>query len=230
MRVRGLELEGRWSTAEVTELQRFLSPLPARWLEENPNLRAIVRRPVLEDAPPSAPGHSKYEPAGGAIVVYDKGVYDGDRIDPEQFRRSVFHELAHTIVRTNPRLLAAWTASTDGAGFVDEYAKTSPEEDFADTFSEYLIDSAATRKAVPPKAEFLRCMIEQSNQPQEKSAMPMNFMHGFQDELVKVASPGVGRLARMMRFGKPAAAAAPSAGRGIAKMLALGGGAAVGGR
>lgn len=229
MRVRGLELEGRWTPAEVAELQRFLAPLPARWLEENPNLRTLVRRPVLEDAPPSAPGHSKYEPAEGAIVVYDKGVYDGDRIDPEQFRRSVFHELAHTIVRTNPRLLAAWTASTAGAGFVDEYAKTSPEEDFADTFSEYLIDHVATRKAVPPKAAFVRCMLEQSSQPQEKKAMPMNFMRGFQDELVKVASPGAGRLARMMRFGRPAAQTAPSAGRGVAKMLGLGAAAGVGG-
>lgn len=185
----------------------------------------LVREPVLRNAPANAPGHSKYIPVLSAIVVYDKGVYDGQRIDPEQFRRSIFHELAHTIVRQSPRLLSAWTATTSGAGFVDDYAKTSPEEDFADTFSEYLISRDATRKAVPPKAEFIRCMLEQSSEQQEKVAM--NFMRGFTDELVKTAGTGAGRLARMMRFGRKAEHVGGS-GIGAGKALALGGGAALG--
>jgi hypothetical protein len=228
VKLRGIDLVGNWRPAELAELTRFLAPLPAAWLEQNPQLRILAREPVLRGAPPSAPGHSKYEPSVGAIVVYDKGVYDGERIDPKQFRRSVFHELAHTLVRQTPRLLAAWTASTMGAGFVDDYARSHPEEDFADTFSEFLIDPRATHDAVPPKAEFIRCMLDESGKPQEKVAM--NFMRGFKDELIKTAKPGAGRLASLMRFGRKAAphAGGGSSRMGLAKGLALGGGAAIG--
>lgn len=217
MRVRGVELAGNWTPEETAEAEKILTPLPAEWLEANPHFRILVRQPVLRDAPPSAPGHSKYEPSVGAIVVYDKGVYDGERIDPEQFRRSVFHELAHTIVRKDPRLLAAWTASTSGDGFVDEYARSHPEEDLADTFSEYLLHRDDTAKAVPSKAEFIRCMLE----GQEKTAM--NFMRGFSDELTKCAAGGMGRMARAMRFGKKTAPGAGHAGLGLGKALALAG-------
>ncbi|MBP9824080.1 MAG: hypothetical protein KBF21_07650 [Thermoanaerobaculia bacterium] len=227
MKLRGLELVGSWPAAELAELEKIVADLPPAWVEGNPNFRFLVRRPVLENAPASAPGHSKYEPALGAIVVFDKGVYDDDRIDPEQFRRSIFHELAHSLVRSDAQLLVAWTAARGNGGFVDEYAKTSPEEDFADTFSEYLIDPVATRKAVPPKAEFIRGMLERSSAQQEKVAM--NFMRGFANEIVKTAAPGAGRLAKMMRFGRQAKPDLKPASRGIGKMLALGGGAAVGG-
>lgn len=229
MKFRGIEIVGEWTGPELVELRRFLAPLPPAWLEHNPEFRTLARQSVLKDAPPNAPGHSKYEPSVGAIVVYDKGVYDGERIDPKQFRRSVFHELAHTLVRQNPRLLAAWTATTIGDGYVDEYARSHPEEDFADTFSEFLINSSATRDAVPSKAEFIRCMLEESSSSQEKVAM--NFMRGFSDELVKTARPSAGRLAGLLRLGRKAHPPQGSSGNGLrlAKGLALGGGAALGG-
>jgi hypothetical protein len=226
VKLRGLDLIGNWSRPEIVELQRILAPLPSAWLERNPEVRILARQPALKNAPSSAPGHSKYEPSVGAIVVYDKGVYDGDRIDPKQFRRSVFHELAHTLVRQNPRLLASWAAATKGDGFVDDYARTHVEEDFADTFSEFLIDNVATRDAVPSKAEFIRCMLEESGKPQEKVAM--NFMRGFKDELVKTAAPGAGRMAGMLRFGRKTGQGGGGGGLGLAKGLALGGGAAIG--
>lgn len=158
MNVRGLELDGGWTAEEVRELHRILAPLPESFVEDNQNLQTIIRRPVLQDAPPNAPGHSKYEPDQAAIVVFDKGVYHDGQIDPEQFRRSVYHELAHSILKGRPELLEEWKVRTRGDGFVDDYAKTSPEEDFCDTFSEYFIDRR-TRNAVPRKAEFMRDMI-----------------------------------------------------------------------
>ena len=162
MNIRGIELEGNWSGNETRELEKILAPLPKHFVEENPNFKTIIRRPVLLDAPPEAPGHSKYEPAQGAIVVFDKGVYHGERIDPEQFRRSVYHELAHSLLHDRPHILTEWEAATRGDGFVDDYAKSSPSEDFADTFSECFIHDGKTSKAVPVKAAFIRRMITQS--------------------------------------------------------------------
>jgi len=156
MLLRGIELAGKWTADELKELEQILRPLPRAWVELNLHFKRLERRPVLEDAPPGAPGHSKYEPETATIVVFDKGVYYGRQIDPEQFRRSVYHELAHAIVRGTPDLLARWTKATSGDGFVDEYAKTSPEEDFCDTFSETIIHGDRTAKAVPHKAAFVR--------------------------------------------------------------------------
>lgn len=163
MEIRGVELRGEWTAREVTEATKILAVPPRAFIEANSGFKVLERQPVLLDAPPTAPGHSKYDPNSSSIVVYDKGVYDGDRIDPEQFRRSIYHELAHAIVRDNPAVLAEWTASTRNDGFIDDYAKTSPEEDLADTFSEFLIDAKRATRAVPIKAAFVRRMLTRAS-------------------------------------------------------------------
>lgn len=159
MQVRDIELRGSWREPELFEIKKILAPLPRSFLEGNPWIQVIERQPVLLDGPPSAPGHSKYDPRTATIVVFDKGVYDGNRLNTEQFRRSVYHELAHAIIRQNPSLLEQWTRETRRDGFVDEYAKTSPEEDFADSFSEFFIFPGATKNAVPIKSAFLRRLM-----------------------------------------------------------------------
>lgn len=229
MQIRGIDLVGDWSEPEVRELAKILAPLPESIVEDNPNFRSIHRRPVLTDAPPSAPGHSKYEPLRGSIVVFDKGVYHGSRIDPEQFRRSVYHELAHAIVRCFPSILRDWGNSTQGDGFVDDYARTSPEEDFADTFSEFLIHQKRTFEAVPRKAAFVSVLLSHLRSfKQEKVAM--HFLRGFTDELTKTAAPGIGRLSRVMRMARRGEHAAASGARGMSlgKGLAIAGGSAAG--
>jgi len=198
MRVRGIRLLGKWGADEERLLARMLAPLPSHWLEGNESLESITRRPVLINAPPGAPGHSKYDPAARTIVVYDKGVYHHGRIDPEQFRRSVLHELGHSILENDASILDRWSDETAGDGFVDEYAKTSPAEDFCDTFSEFFIFHKKTKQAVPRKWRFLHDLMQQAR-PQEKVAM--NFISAFNDELTKVAaSPkawgGIANLAR----------------------------------
>jgi len=218
MNVRGLDLLGRWKPAEVSQLRKILAPMPEAWIEDNANLKSIIRRSVLTDAPPSAPGHSKYEPVIAAIVVFDKGVYHGGEIDPEQFKRSVYHELAHTIIRSKPGLLKGWSAKTRGDGFVDEYAKTNPEEDFCDTFSEFFIHHKKTHDVVPKKANFIKVLLDGSGR--EKVAM--HFLNGFADEMTKMAGGTMSALAKAM--GRRGASAA-SAGRksSIAKGVALAG-------
>ena len=221
MDVRGIELQGNWREPEVRELHSVLAPLPRDWIENNPSFRRLVRQAVLTNAPPEAPGHSKYEPELGAIVVFDKGVYHGGKLDPEQFRRSIYHELAHSIIRRNPELLKAWITCTRGDGFVDDYAKTSPDEDFADTLSEFFIHNGATGKVVPKKAAFLQSLL---NQAEEKVAMSM--LHAFADELTKVANKGetMKKLLEMTkRFGASTAGKATMGAAGGAGLGMLGG-------
>lgn len=184
MKIRGIELRGGWKPEEIKEVIRVLGVLPASVVEDNPSFTGIIRRSVLNDGPPEAPGHSKYEPSHGAIVVYDKGVYHGDELDPEQFRRSIYHELAHSILRSNPGLVKEWQSATSGDGYVDDYAKTSPDEDFCDSFSEFLIDRPRVVKELPKKSGFLARLLESDHQ--EKMAMYM--ISGFADELTKVAA------------------------------------------
>ena len=177
-----------WSPEELRELEQILAPLPPAFLENNDFLHVLERRDVLRDAPPDAPGHSMYEPGRGAIVVFDKGVYDGRRtIDRKQFRRSIYHELAHALLRKDPGLLEAWKNHCRGDGFVDSYAQKGEDEDFSDTFSEYLIDPAATTRAVPTKAQFLKQYLARAR-TQEKRAMAAS-IEAFADELCKLGAP-----------------------------------------
>lgn len=218
MKFREIELSGNWKPAELREVRKIFAPLPRAWVENNPNFLVLARGSVLRNAPPDAPGHSKYEPQLGAIVVYDKGVYHDGKLDSEQLHRSVYHELAHAILRSQPRLLKEWVASTNGDGFVDEYAKTSPEEDFADTFSEFFIHHGAAKKAVPRKAEFLRALLAKT-----EDKVAMDFMNAFADELTKTAGAEGGLkkiLQAASRFGK--------SGLGKGTMGAVGGGTAAG--
>jgi len=224
VRIRALQLDGKWRPEEVRELVKILSPLPQAWVEKNPHLRSINRRSVLTNAPPEAPGHSKYEPDDGTIVVFDKGVYHGGEIDPEQFRRSVYHELAHSILRGSPALLKRWATSTRDDGYVDEYAKTSPEEDFCDTFSEFFIHNGETTKRVPAKARFIHGLLERVS----KEKVAMSFLEGFSNEIFKTARPGLGNLAAMI--GRGAKAGASGTGRmTMGKGLLMAGGAGAGG-
>lgn len=216
---REIEIRGNWKPVELKTLKEIFTPLPRAWVENNPSFRAIQRDAILRNAPPEAPGHSKYEPRLGLIVVYDKGVYHGGKLDREQFCRSVYHELAHSIIRSNPELLKSWTNETSKDGFVDEYAKTSPEEDFADTFSEYFIHNRAARKAVPIKTNFLQKLL---NRSEEKIAM--DFMNAFTDELQKTAGLADGGLAKILSLAGRTGKSKP----GLA-IMGLGAGGAIGG-
>lgn len=190
MQVRGVPVSGKWTKLELVALHRALEPLPDAWLSGNDRLSSFVREDVLRDAPASAPGHSKYDQNTRQIVIYDKGA-----ADLVQFRRSVYHELAHSILHSHPGLLRSFSGATASDGFVDEYAKTSPEEDFADTFSEVLLYPGRASKAVPLKTAFIHRMIDQAR-GEVKEAMT-RFVAAFDDEIEKTAAPGPGLLSRL---------------------------------
>ena len=149
-----------------------------------------------------------YDPESGSIVVFDKGVYDGDQINAEQFRRSVYHELAHSLLQADDGLLQRWHGATNDDGFVDEYATKSPDEDFADTFSEYFLHRQQLARIAPSKVQF---MSELLTEPQEKMAMA--FLDGFVDELVKTGAARV-PLSLLSRLGHMMPGAAKTVGIG----------------
>lgn len=210
MEFRGLRIAGRWTPQEFEQLRSTLAPIPAAWLEKNPNVQAIIRQDVLRNAPPQAPGHSQYDKRQRAIVVFDKGVYHaGSRgIDKEQFRRSILHELAHAILIQRPNWLREWADKTRHDGFVDEYARTSPAEDFADTFSEFFIHPKQTQTRAPEKYSFIGDRLAQEQgkrmnpaETYDKQASDAAVDNGFADELLKTGGPAsmlseIGRMPR----------------------------------
>lgn len=193
MNVRGVQLDGAWKPEEKHALEVALRPIPDAWLEHNEYLRVFVRSGTLQNAPANAPGHSMYDHGARSIVLFDKGVYHDGKIDPEQFRRSVYHELAHSLLRQNPALLERWRSATAGDRFVDQYAKSGPDEDFCDTFSEALLKPNATGDLAPRKAHFIAELLADAAGGKEKTAM---FFDGFADELLKTAMPQLGPLAK----------------------------------
>lgn len=158
-------LKGDWTDEEKRVADHTLMKLPKQLTTENPNLKDIERKKKLESKPAGAPGDSQYK--GGRVVVYDKGVYNGGRLDKDNLRRSILHELAHSVDDEVPGVFAQWCAlsgwrkSGDGwthsraAKFVDDYAATSPYEDWADTFSEYHLHPEIVRKRYPEKFRFI---------------------------------------------------------------------------
>lgn len=158
-------LKGDWTPEERRIADHTLMKLPPQLTKDNPNLKDIERKKKLENKPAGAPGDSEYK--GGRIVVFDKGVYDGGRLDKDNLRRSILHELAHTVDDEVPHVFAQWCALSGWrkhngewrhgphATFVDDYAKTSPYEDWADTFMEYVIHPEIVRKKFEGKFRFI---------------------------------------------------------------------------
>jgi hypothetical protein len=191
MNVRGIQLQGHWTPDELAAVRRTLDPIPAPWLEKNPSVLSIIRQDALQGAPASAPGHSKYDQSRRAIVVFDKGVYHAGsrRIDEEQFKRSVLHELAHTLLLRFPEWIKRWGSETKNDGFVDEYAKTNPDEDFADTFSEFFIQPNETKRKAPKKYAFISDRLTQA----QRDKVAMVNLNSFSDEVFE----------KVARFGLP---------------------------
>lgn len=166
-----VEFEGKWTSGERDGVEERLHKLPAQLVD---GVKGIERRKVLKPKPPGAPGDSKYIPTSSRIVLYDKGVYDGGRkIKEDQLSRSVFHELAHSLEKKVPMLFENWKAISgwtqkDGkwkatrpqSGFVDDYAKTSPYEDWAETFQEYFVQPAQVRQRFPEKFRFVEKLMD----------------------------------------------------------------------
>lgn len=158
-------LKGDWTEEERRVADHTLMKLPKQLTVENPNLKDVERKKALQPKPAGAPGDSEYK--DGRVVVFDKGVYNGGRLDKDNLQRSILHELAHSVDDEVPGVFAHWCALSGWrkvgetwkhgkrATFVDDYAGTSPFEDWADTFSEYHLHPEIVRKRFPDKFRFI---------------------------------------------------------------------------
>lgn len=160
-------LRGEWSDDEERVADQTLLKLPKQLTVDNPNLKSIDRSTARQGG---GPGDSQFK--DGRVVVFDKGVYDsGGKLDPDNLKRSILHELAHSVDDEVPRVFAQWRALSgwrerdgkwshdEGAKFVDDYASTSPYEDWADTFSEFYLHPEIVRKRYPEKFRFIERFV-----------------------------------------------------------------------
>jgi hypothetical protein len=109
------------------------------------------------------------------------------------------------------RWIDDWVKETSGDGFVDDYARTSPTEDFADTFSEFFLNPDRAQGVAAKKVAFIRDRLADMRR-EEKTAMAN--LYSFDDELFKIGAP-MGFLSRLSKMP-----------RGL--KIGLGGGAAAG--
>jgi hypothetical protein len=157
-------LSGKWTAREILELHRVLRQLPNALVKNNSNLLSIWREDRIANAPSWAPGHSMYNPNRpkfgkyrGALVIFDKGVYDNSgKFDRVQFEKSILHDLAHSfgIARFDPVF--------GKPPFITEYAKREPKEDFAESFAEYFLHPSLLKERTPEKSEVIKMFLARS--------------------------------------------------------------------
>jgi len=155
--------DASWAPAELKKLDRTLSKLPDSLVKFNPKLKAFVRA-HKQASPPGAPGDAKR--TGSKITIYDQGA-KGDML-PE----SVIHEIAHTVEHSNPVFWRRWLAASGwersggkwghskNPGFVYEYSKTDPREDFATALTSAILRPLTLKKISPIKSEMMAGFLE----------------------------------------------------------------------
>jgi Mlc titration factor MtfA (ptsG expression regulator) len=101
------------------------------------------------------------------LVLYDKGMYSGPgELDFGLMSKAVIHELSHSLDDELPGVFSKWLQATGwfkengqwlskSHEFVNEYAASHPKEDFAESFSSYVLEPERLMKASPARYEFM---------------------------------------------------------------------------
>ena len=170
-RIRLEERDAAWDEAEIKALDHVLAMLPRAFVSANPNIKAIVRQREYSGDHESAPGHGMYRAnvAGKKdyLVLYDKGMYSSPgELDFGLMTRTVIHEISHSLDDELPGPFSEWLRITgwfrDGGQwlcksheFVNNYAASHPKEDFAESFSSYVLEPERLMRASPSRYEFM---------------------------------------------------------------------------
>ena len=178
-----IKLESRdapWTAPEIELLDQVLSLLPEVFVSGNPNLKAIVREHEYSGDYEGAPGYGMYRESAGPkakkdyLVLYDKGAYDKQgQLDPRVMSNTVIHEISHSLDDEQPGFFQDWLKlsgwfqengawyPTRDLGFVNDYARRHPKEDFAESFTLYVMDPDRLRVMSPEKYFFMENVFEQ---------------------------------------------------------------------
>jgi hypothetical protein len=179
----GVRLESRgasWTPEEIQVVDKVLALLPEVFVSQNPNLRALVRESEYDGEYEHSPGFGMYQESAGPkakkdyVVVYDKGLYsESGQLDPRLAANTLIHEISHSLDDEQPGPYQDWLElsgwfQTDGnwlptrdLGFVNSYSRGHPKEDFAETFTLFVMDPDRLRVLSPEKHMFMERLFDQ---------------------------------------------------------------------
>lgn len=179
----GIKLEERdalWAAQEIQALDKVLELMPSVFVSGNSNIRSIIREAEYKGEHEGAPGGGMYRESAGPkakkdyVVLYNKAFYNSaGQMDLRNLANTVVHEVSHSLDDEQPGPYQDWLNlsgwfQTDGhwlptrsVGFVNPYAQGHPKEDFAETFTLYVLDPDRLRLASPEKFLFMERLFEQ---------------------------------------------------------------------
>jgi predicted Zn-dependent protease with MMP-like domain len=169
------ERDSAWDPEEIETLSKVLSLLPAAMVSKNGNLNAIVRQREYDGEYDQAPGHGMYRSVAGPeakkdyIVMYDKALRDeAGNLKVGNIAKTLIHELAHSLDDENSKQFSEWIEISgwfkeDGepwlpsreVGFLNQYSRKHPKEDFAESFTAYVLDPDRLKIVSPQKYMFM---------------------------------------------------------------------------
>jgi hypothetical protein len=159
--------ENIWSLAQVKAIQEFLGNLPAELIAKT-QLGNILLYPAEARDDIKRQFNFAVDPAG--IMVKENRtmlISTVNHDDPVALLRALIHEFGHAFDfshrnsykdQAGYNALSGWDSRghASGARFVDEYAASNPEEDFANSFREYVINPKNLRDIDPKKYAWLK--------------------------------------------------------------------------
>jgi hypothetical protein len=178
----GVVLEDRgasWTPDEIRAVDQVVGLLPQAFVSGNANLKTIVRDREYDGEYDGAPGHGMYRESAGPdakkdyVVLYDKGVYEDGQISPGQIATTLIHEISHSLDDELPGPYKEWLELsgwfTEGGrwhpqrdtGFLNEYSRGHPKEDFAEAFSAYVLTPDRLERVSPLKFMFMDRLFKQ---------------------------------------------------------------------
>jgi len=182
----GVTLEERdapWTTEEIRAVDKVLAMLPAAFVSDNINLQSIVRQHLYQGDYEGAPGGGMYQEVAGPdqkqdyIVLYDKAFVDEEGSQNiGVLATTLIHELSHSLddEKSEPYQewlkLSGWFMLEDGQwlpsydlGFVNPYSRGHPKEDFAESFTAYVLQPDKLRIASPQKYMFMEQFFKEQS-------------------------------------------------------------------
>lgn len=179
----GIKLEERdalWTADEIQAVDKILELLPEVFVSGNANIKSFVREAEYKGDYEGAPGDGMYRESAGPeakkdyVVLYNKAFYNSaGQMDLQNLANTVVHELSHSLDDEQPGPYQDWLDlsgwfQTNGhwlparnLGFVNQYAQGHPKEDFAETFTLYVLDPDRLRLVSPEKFFFMEKLFEQ---------------------------------------------------------------------
>lgn len=170
------ERDAKWTDEEIRALDQILGLLPKALVSDNDNLHAFIRQKEYTGDYAGAPGGGMHQSSDKKdyVVLYDKGMYNSQgTLDMGQFANTLIHEISHSFDDELEGPYQSWLAlsgwfqengqwfPTRDTGFANEYARQHPKEDFAESFTLYILDPEKLQNVSPMKYNFMSTLCRE---------------------------------------------------------------------